>query len=549
MKTASAALVSFFGSSKKALQFDLWTFVLASGTVVRWTDADVDLRQFVSRASTGTYVGSDGLLKTAAVNEARYSYDPTTLALQGLLIEAASTNLLRSSNDIRSSAEGNPVTVWGQFVDADTKTVLGNTDNPITGLNGPMYRLACALAGANSKQISQPPTVAQADNAQVLASAFVKADQAPSILLIAGRKDGSFPQFAFNAATGAIVPAATSAVSANGVTSNTLIAYGVERHAFNVWRPWVAWNVSSGASPGNVAINYRLANAAGSAFNGAINDGMWLGGTMLEPWNGTGPSSYIPTTTAAVTRSADVVNLFARGPVITRDSVTWKRGIEVDQLKAQLAGPAVLVDGQALPAFAAGGGFDGAAVVLERVYLNDAGAAVGALTWFVGNVSDVTPGRMGCEIVIKSQLTQLQQQLPRNLYQAACLNDLYDSNCGVLRSSSTFPATVTAVSSGSNPVITATFGGVLPATWVELGIAKFSTGLNAGIGRTVKAQPAAGTSVALSFARPFPFAVQVGDQFTVTAGCNKTLATCSSKFANQARFRGQPFIPVPETVT
>jgi len=40
-----------------------------------------------------------------------------------------------------------------------------------------------------------------------------------------------------------------------------------------------------------------------------------------------------------------------------------------------------------------------------------------------------------------------------------------------------------------------------------------------------------------------PFDVTVGDQVTLTAGCDKTLATCNGKFSNRLNFGGYPDIP------
>jgi uncharacterized phage protein (TIGR02218 family) len=37
--------------------------------------------------------------------------------------------------------------------------------------------------------------------------------------------------------------------------------------------------------------------------------------------------------------------------------------------------------------------------------------------------------------------------------------------------------------------------------------------------------------------------VAPGDAFVVTAGCDKTLATCRDRFANVANFRGFPHMP------
>ena len=51
-----------------------------------------------TRSSTATYVGSDGLIKSAAVNEARFDHDKDGNDL-GLLIEESRTNLALESED------------------------------------------------------------------------------------------------------------------------------------------------------------------------------------------------------------------------------------------------------------------------------------------------------------------------------------------------------------------------------------------------------------------------------------------------------------------
>jgi hypothetical protein len=52
-----------------------------------------------ARASSGTYVGSDGLIKTAATNEPRFDHNPTTGESFGLLVEEPRTNLLQRSEE------------------------------------------------------------------------------------------------------------------------------------------------------------------------------------------------------------------------------------------------------------------------------------------------------------------------------------------------------------------------------------------------------------------------------------------------------------------
>jgi len=74
---------------------------------------------------------------------------------------------------------------------------------------------------------------------------------------------------------------------------------------------------------------------------------------------------------------------------------------------------------------------------------------------------------------------------------------------------------------------------------------KFTSGLNTGVSRTLRSYtPGQFVSIA-----PWPFAVAPGDSFTAYPGCNKAMGTCNTKFGNLLRFRGQPFVPAPDTVT
>jgi hypothetical protein len=87
------------------------------------------------RASTATFVGSDGLIQSAAVNAARFDHDPVTLACKGLLIEEARTNLLARSEELgnaywtisnASISENNQTSPNGSLT-ADTITVSAGT--------------------------------------------------------------------------------------------------------------------------------------------------------------------------------------------------------------------------------------------------------------------------------------------------------------------------------------------------------------------------------------------------------------------------------------
>ena len=76
------------------------------------------------------------------------------------------------------------------------------------------------------------------------------------------------------------------------------------------------------------------------------------------------------------------------------------------------------------------------------------------------------------------------------------------------------------------------------------GKVKWLTGQNAGFTGEVKSfSPGV---VTLALAMPYPIAA--GDTYTITAGCDKTLGTCSARYNNIVHFRGEPYIPGPDTL-
>lgn len=63
-----------------------------------------------TRNSKATYIGSDGYLKVAEINEPRFDYNPTTLQPRGLLLERGATNYLAWSETF--SLTGSSVNNW-----------------------------------------------------------------------------------------------------------------------------------------------------------------------------------------------------------------------------------------------------------------------------------------------------------------------------------------------------------------------------------------------------------------------------------------------------
>ena len=131
----------------------------------------LDPRITFTRASTGTYVGSDGLVKTATTNEARFDHNPTTGESLGLLVEEARTNLLLNSatlstQSVTVAAAANTLSFYG----TGTVTLTGvSTAGPLvgTGANNRVSLTFTPTAGVLVLTVSGSVT-----NAQLEAGAF-----------------------------------------------------------------------------------------------------------------------------------------------------------------------------------------------------------------------------------------------------------------------------------------------------------------------------------------------------------------------------------------
>src|SRR5262249_58196505 len=86
------------------------------------------------------------------------------------------------------------------------------------------------------------------------------------------------------------------------------------------------------------------------------------------------------------------------------------------------------------------------------------------------------------------------------------------------------------------------------AGWFVRGLVTFASGPNAGRSQEVKRHTLAGTDATIELWQPMARAIAAGDTFTVTAGCDKQLATCKARFANAINFRGFPHMPGPDYI-
>ncbi|MFZ5658774.1 MAG: DUF2163 domain-containing protein [Pseudomonadota bacterium] len=247
-------------------------------------------------------------------------------------------------------------------------------------------------------------------------------------------------------------------------------------------------------------------------------------------------------TSADIDLALDGASYAAGGLHFKRGRVREAAGIKVDGLDLTASADAgYLLGGVPFPHAVANGALDGAYLTLRRVFMPSPGdTSPGALVRFVGRVSKVTPGRTETRLSVKSDLEILNIKMPRNVYAPACSHTVYDSGCGLDKSVWAVAATADNGSGRSQLLC----GLAQAAGYFDLGYLVFTSGANTGVKRTVRSY----TPGVVSLSLPLPNAPAAGDAFTIYPGCDRTLGgNGCPKFSNQARFRGYPYVPVPET--
>jgi len=241
-----------------------------------FTTGILDPRITFTRASTATYTGSDGLIKTAAIDTPRFDYNPTTLQSKGLLIEEQRTNLLTYSEQFDNA-------VWGKT----NVTVTANTAVAPDGtLTADSYILT---SGTSGRQLTQ--TVSLSNNTIYTLTFYLKRGTDGSGWYELTQSSGVVTRFWVNLNTGAA-----------GTGTGTVTAVG------NGWyRCSTTFTTGTNAASTILYLSARPAdnNSGSETGNGWVGAYVW--GAQLEA--GSFPTSYIPTVASQVTRSADSASM------------------------------------------------------------------------------------------------------------------------------------------------------------------------------------------------------------------------------------------------
>lgn len=162
-----------------------------------------------------------------------------------------------------------------------------------------------------------------------------------------------------------------------------------------------------------------------------------------------------------------------------------------------------------------------------------------------GNIGVIQWTADGFRADIQSHMRQLQRNI-NFITTANCRHQLFSQfgtgtigACTLNSSSYTFSGTVTTIN--VDRLKFAVSGLSQPAQYCQNGILTWTTGSNAGLKHEVK-NHTVGASTEIELYLPTFVNVTTGDQFSITAGCDKTQATCKSKFSNGVNFGGFPHI-------
>jgi len=236
-----------------------------------------------TRASDATFFDADGVLQTAGTDVPRFDHDPATGASRGLLIEEARTNLYERSAEFDDA-------FWGKNGSSITADVAATTAPD--GSNG--ADKVVENNANSSHHVGKQLTLTNATNYTL--SVFAKADER-TFLNVALAIGSLASTSAFQEAVHATFDLSNGTLFASTGTPTTTIQ--------NVGNGWYRLTVSKlTTQTANTPTRFSLHDGTGVTYTGDGTSGLYIWGAQLEA--GAFPTSYIPTTSAAATRAADV---------------------------------------------------------------------------------------------------------------------------------------------------------------------------------------------------------------------------------------------------
>lgn len=253
----------------------LWDYDLTSGTLPPVLS--------VARSGVATYVDASGMIATAAANVARFSRDPITHAVLGLLIEPQATYFGRQSEAVGASP-------WSLTNSLAVSTV---TDNSPLASGDAVERLSGGTAAVASVQYQTAPTA----NAVVEHVLIKNVSASTSTIVFRDTVQPAQVNLTINWASASAGSAITSLAPSGAAGGLTITNYSFTQFSNGYWLVAVCISITTLGNNSHM-LRFQPSNSpVGGTCDVAA---MW--GTYT-----TDRQSYLPTTTASVTRDADVV--------------------------------------------------------------------------------------------------------------------------------------------------------------------------------------------------------------------------------------------------
>lgn len=221
-------------------------------------------------------------------------------------------------------------------------------------------------------------------------------------------------------------------------------------------------------------------------------------------------------------------NTYKASDSMSPTAVTSQAGLAVDNLEFE----GMLSSSAITEADMLSGKYDHAEITIFMV--NYADPVMGKLHLKTGWLGEVTlqGGQFTAEL--RGLSSRLQQTIGE-VYTNTCRAKLGDGRCGVNLAGFTFTGTVTVVEAAHAFTDSSK---AQASGYFANGLITFTSGANDGFSMEVRDYAAGRFGLFL----PMPNAIEVGDAYTVIAGCDKTFGACVSKFNNALNFRGEPHV-------
>jgi len=224
-----------------------------------------------TRASTATYVDSDGLIKTARNGEARIDYTDNTKG--ALSLEPQRSNLINYSEEFSNAS------VWGKV---NTTFTDDETTSPSGLLTGKLTRNVTTFS------CIRDATISTTLGSTYVFSAFYKKDTETTINHSVFNENTGYVTFNFDTETISI----TRNDSGNTIETD---GFGFEKYENGWYRVYLKFVKKAGS----VQLQVARQDA------GVIGQSTFIYGAQLE--QGSYATSYIPTSGSAVTRVVDAI--------------------------------------------------------------------------------------------------------------------------------------------------------------------------------------------------------------------------------------------------